>query len=214
MSLITNTAATLLARFGDRSGFRIARLRAALQDFAAGFEALASVDTGEGASQVGVEDAGAYLTGDDVEECLAELGSVRLYRRFVTIPMASVRTLFTTPYSIIPAPGAGKFIAVQRAHWWLDYGTAGYDAAAVGDTLGLKYTNAAGAQLVDTVAGNAIGSAVADYHTLVRGVVEVIPVANAAVVASIDAGEWFSAAGDSPLKIEVIYAVMTHEPTA
>lgn len=36
---------------------------------------LASTSTGQGASLVGIEDAGAYYTGDTVEEALAELGA-------------------------------------------------------------------------------------------------------------------------------------------
>jgi hypothetical protein len=133
-------------------------------------------------------------------------------RKFVTIPAASVQIMNATPYEVIAAPGAGRFIEVISAHWWLDFGTAAYDAAAAGDTLELKYTNGAGAALTDAVAGNAIGAAAADYHTTVKGVPEVIPVANAAVVAHINAGEWYGAAGDSPLKVEVLYIERALEP--
>lgn len=126
-----------------------------------------------------------------------------------TIPFASVRTLFATPYTVIPAPGAGLYNEVHRCHWWLDYSGVAYDAAAVGDTLSLHYTNGAGAALVDAIAGNAIGAATADYHTMALAVPEVIPVANAAVVAALQAGEWYSAAGTSPLKYQIDYTVRT-----
>lgn len=126
-----------------------------------------------------------------------------------TIAFAAVRTLNATPVTMIAAPGAGKYIEVERVHWFLDFGTAAYDAAAAGDTLEAKYTDGSGAAVVDAVAGNAIGSASADYHALVRAVPEVIPVANAPIVAHINTGEWYSAAGDSPLKYEVAYTIQT-----
>lgn len=126
-----------------------------------------------------------------------------------TIAMAAVRTLNATPVTVIAAPAAGKFIEVLRCHWFLDFATAAYDAAAAGDTLNLKYTDASGAAVVDAVAGNAIGSAAADYHTLVIAVPEVIPVVATPIVAHIASGEWYSAAGDSPLKYCIDYRVRT-----
>ncbi len=133
-------------------------------------------------------------------------------RAFVTIATAAVKTLNATPVQLVAAPGAGKYIEAVSIHWWLDFATVGYDAAAVGDTLEAKYTNGAGAAVVDAVAGNAIGAAAADYHVTVQAVPEVIPVANAAIVAHINVGEWFAAAGDSPLKAEVFYRVRAFEP--
>jgi hypothetical protein len=124
-----------------------------------------------------------------------------------TIATGDVATMNATPVEVIAAPGAGKFIEIVSVYWFLDFNSAAYDAAAAGDTLGVKYTNGSGAQLVDTVAGNAIGSAAADYHVIVKPVAEVQPVANAAVVAHIDAGEWGT--GNSPLKYEILYRVRT-----
>ena len=160
-------------------------------------------------------EAGSVATGQTRTVTMADRDVNLDYatqRAFVTIPFASVRTLSATPYELIAAPGATKFIEVLSIHWWLDYGTATYDAAAAGDILTAKYTNAAGAAVVDGVAGDAIGAAVADYHTNVLAVPEVIPVANAAIVASVAVGEWYAAAGDSPLKAEIMYRVRTFEP--
>lgn len=125
----------------------------------------------------------------------------------VTILAAAVATLNATPVEVIPAPAAGYYIDVLDAHWWLDFESAAYDAAASGDTLNLKYTNGSGAAVVDPVAGDVIGGASADYHTIQRAVLELVPVAAAAVVAHIATGEWYGAAGDSPLKVEVRYRV-------
>ncbi len=135
-------------------------------------------------------------------------GAGGLIRATATIPFTAVRTMNATPVTILAAPGAGQYIEVVGAvHWFLDYGSAAYDAAASGDTLVLKYTDASGVAITDAVAGNAIGSASADYHTWVYPVPEYIPVANAAVVAHITTGEWYSAAGDSPLKVEFYYRI-------
>lgn len=125
-----------------------------------------------------------------------------------TITAAQVAALNATPVEIIPAPGSGRTIIVEDCEWFLDFGTAAYDAAAAGDTLGMKYTNGSGDQVLQTLAGNTIGAAAADYHAFVRAADNVIPVENAAIVAHIDNGEWYAAAGDSPLKCKVSYRVI------
>lgn len=146
--------------------------------------------------------AGAGLTGTSGVMNM----DVPTYTRTVTIPYAQVRTLNATPVEIIPAPAAGYYHEVVSCHWFLDYGTAAYDAAAAGDALVLKYTDAAGAEVVTQVPGNTIGASGADYHTLVQAVQgPLIPAVAAAIVAHILVGEWFGAAGNSPLKCEVIY---------
>jgi hypothetical protein len=125
----------------------------------------------------------------------------------VTISRSDVQIMNATPYELIPTPGAGLYLDVEEIHWFLDFNANAYDAPAAGDTLAAKYTNAAGAHVVDLVAGDVIGGAVADYHTKVQPVAELIPVANAPLVAHINVGEWFAAAGDSPLKARIQYRV-------
>jgi len=180
---------------------------AALEKIDLYFGDLASVANAEGASLVGINDADAEYTGTDVEAALAELGEMRTYFKRGTIATAAVQTMNATPVELVAAPAAGKYIEVLRIHWWLDFESAAYDAAAAGDTLNAKYTNGSGAAVVDPVAGDAIGAAAADYHTLVSRVAELIPVAAAAIVAHIATGEWYAAAGDSPLKYEVEYRI-------
>ncbi len=124
-----------------------------------------------------------------------------------TIPTAQVAAMNATPQQMVPAPGAGRFLQPEWVHWFLDFNSAAYNAAASGDTLVARYTNGSGAILTDAVAGDAIGAASADYHTIVSRVPEVIPVANAAIVAHITTGEWGT--GDSPLKYEIGYRIRT-----
>lgn len=166
---------------------------------------LASTANGDGAALVGVEDSDAFYTGTTVEAALAELGQDRVYRAQVTIATGDVASMNATPVQLVAAPGAGTYIEVVSIHWFLDFASSAYDAAASGDTLVARYTDGSGAIVVDAVAGDAIGAASADYHTVVRPVAEVIPVENAALVAHITTGEWGT--GDSPLKADVLYRV-------
>lgn len=126
-----------------------------------------------------------------------------------TISAAALRTLNATPVSMVAAPGATKYIKPLWVHWFLDYGGVQMDAAAAGDTLVARYTDGSGAAVVDAVAGDTIGGAVADYHTTVLAVAEVVPVVNAAIVAHINTGEWYAAAGTSELKFLIYYQVVT-----
>lgn len=126
-----------------------------------------------------------------------------------TIAAAALRTLNATPVEMVAAPGATKYIKPLWVHWFLDYGGVQMDAAAAGDTLVARYTDGSGAACVDAVAGDTIGGAVADYHTTVLSVPEVVPVVNAAIMAHVNTGEWYAAAGTSELKYVIYYQVVT-----
>ena len=134
-------------------------------------------------------------------------GEDEIFTATGTILTADVATLNATPVEVVAAPGAGLYIEPVSCHWFLDFATSDYDAAAAGDTLNLKYTDASGAAVIDPVAGDVIGGADADYHTVQLPPLELIPVANAAIVAHIAVGEWGT--GDSPLKYEFKYRVRT-----
>lgn len=124
-----------------------------------------------------------------------------------TIPFASVRTLNATPVTVVSAPGAGKYIEVVSIQVMLDYGSAAYDSIG-SEPLTFKYTNASGAKVSDDITASGFAGATADAYRVVRGI-SVTPVGNAAVVAHIETGEWYSAAGNSPLKVAVLYRVRT-----
>lgn len=119
---------------------------------------------------------------------------------------AAVQTLNATPVEVIPAPGAGKFTEVDSCLWMLDHQGADYDDAAAGEDLALKYTDAAGAKVTGDVDHSGFADASADAFELVKGV-QVTPVANAAVVAHILSGEWYSAAGDGILRYRIRFYV-------
>lgn len=132
----------------------------------------------------------------------------QVYRITGTIAAASVKTLNAAPVSVIAAPGAGKAIMVDRVHWWLDFATAAYNGVDAGENLSLKY--AGGAIATDAVTGAGFGDALADEHRFV-GPATVEPTVNVAVQAQIAVGEWFATTGDSPLKYEIWYRIVTLE---
>lgn len=136
------------------------------------------------------------------------LGEEEVFVADGTIAVAAVKTLNATPVELVAAPAAGKYIEVIGVHWFLDFGTAAYDGAAAGEDLAVKYTDASGAQVCDFVDHSGFGDATADAHSVCRPI-QVVPVAAAALVAHILVGEWFAAAGDSPLKFQVHYRVRT-----
>jgi hypothetical protein len=135
------------------------------------------------------------------------------------ITSAQVLALFTTPITVIAAPGAGLAIVPLRMQLYKPAGTA-YAAVAAGEDLVLKYTNASGAQCSGVVEATgfmdqataqtrmvgmpgATGSTAGDYA----------PVANAAVVLHLLTGEITT--GTSDLIARVWYDVITTTlPTA
>lgn len=132
-----------------------------------------------------------------------------LIPRTVTVEIAAgaVATLNATAVEVIPAAPAGFFNRVVGWHAWLDYGGVAYDAVAAGDDLVLRYTDASGAICSSTIAGSGFGDATADAHRTGVGAGDATPVAAAAVMAHILVGEWFGAAGNSPLKIKADYVI-------
>ena len=126
----------------------------------------------------------------------------------VTIPTASVLLLATTPYELVPAPGAGKILYFEGAHCQLDYATTQY--TETGDNLGVKYTNAAGVQVSTTVECTGFIDQAVDTSTRALAVLDAI-VANSAnenaalVLDNLNAN---FAAGDSALVVDVFYRVV------
>src|SRR6185503_6279720 len=62
----------------------------------------------------------------------------------VTVPTASVLLLNTTPYTLVAAPGAGKFIAVVEISAKLVFNTVAYTGA---NALEFRYTDGSGAKV-------------------------------------------------------------------
>jgi hypothetical protein len=138
-----------------------------------------------------------------------DLGNA-VQRVLVTVPggdgAGNVGDLNTTPVTVVAAPGAGFYIEVVSAHFFLDYQSATYDTSA---TTQLRYTNGAGAAILGTAVPSAsLITAAADAHVVSHPVDNVAPVEDAPIVVHTSANP-FGAAGNSLLLIEVLYRVRT-----
>lgn len=67
------------------------------------------------------------------------------YTTTVTVSSAELLDLFNTPKTLISAPAAGSYISIKLFEMLYDYGGTAY--ANTGNTLQLRYTNAAGTQI-------------------------------------------------------------------
>jgi len=121
-----------------------------------------------------------------------------------TLSSAQILALNATPIQAIAAPGAGKAIIVEDAQCWYDFNAAAYAGIAAGEDLALKYTDAAGAQIL-AVETTGFLDAVADEFRHVRPTTAaaIEPPANAAVVWHMLTGEVTT--GDSPVKYRIRY---------
>jgi len=100
-------------------------------------------------------------------------------------------------------------VEIVRAHFWLDYNSAAYDN--VGTNLYLGYSS--GGVITGTLAGAGFADQANDEHAVIR------PLANSVVPVAADAvevetgGDWYAAAGDSPIKYRIEYRLRTLEFT-
>lgn len=131
----------------------------------------------------------------------------------VTLTAAQVLALNATPRTLVAAPGAGKALIFEGAVLTKAAGTA-YGGIAAGEDLAIKYTDGSGEDV-----GVAEMTGFADQTTaqvryirpqagaLAAGTVsDIVPVANAALVAHMLVGEITT--GDSDFKFRVYYRVV------
>jgi hypothetical protein len=120
-----------------------------------------------------------------------------------------VGSLNASPVNLIAAPLAGEIIIIDEVEWFLDYASAAYDSVAAGDLLTLVYTGTTAALAAGLSVG--FGDQASDQHRVVGPVSPPIttPVAAAGIDAYCAAGDWYAAAGDSPLKYRIRYHVVT-----
>jgi hypothetical protein len=126
-------------------------------------------------------------------------------RVFKQITSAQLLALNATPIEVIAAQGANKAIIPLQVKVYKPAGTA-YSGIAAGEDLVLKYTNASGAIASSTIETTGfLDQTTAQVRVGGTSLANVTPVANAAIVAHLLAGEITT--GDSDLYIEVIYTV-------
>lgn len=73
----------------------------------------------------------------------------------VEITSAQILALFTTPRTLVAAPGAGRYLRLEKVTLFFDKGAALYTVVAV-TTMCIRFTNAGGYSLTGTVNGATI----------------------------------------------------------
>jgi hypothetical protein len=123
----------------------------------------------------------------------------------VTLTATQVKALFTTPQTLVAAPGVGKIILVDRITFASTFVSAAYTGA---NALEFRYTDASGAKVTDDIAATTLNFASGTRYATVAGVAaELQAVANAPIVVCVPTAN--PGAGDSVVKFNVQYRVET-----
>lgn len=129
----------------------------------------------------------------------------------VSLTATEIKALATTPIELVAAPGAVKALKFMGASFKL---VAGSEVLAEsGDNLGIKYTNAAGVQVSQTVECTGFIDQSADTYTnaevAINGIVAASAAENAALVLD-NLGSNFTGnvSDDSTLEISTLYRVV------
>jgi hypothetical protein len=139
----------------------------------------------------------------------AKLGDDTVHATTVTVTSAELLALATTPKELVAAPGADIFIEFVGAKFILDYATTQYTEA--GDNLGIKYTDASGVQVSETVEMTGFIDQAADTVTNAVPIKDAIVAASGCVNQALvldNLGSNF-AAGDSDMYVQVLYREVT-----
>lgn len=131
--------------------------------------------------------------------------SLSIIERPTTLTAAQVKALFSTPISLVLAPGAGKIVIVKRIVFASAFASIAYTGA---NALEFRYIDASGAKVTADIPAATLNFASGTKYSTVLGIeAEVIPVANAAIVVRVPTAN--PGAGDSPVTFSVEYKVLT-----
>lgn len=123
----------------------------------------------------------------------------------VIISSAQILAMNVTPITLIPAPGAGKAIILNKLVSMLDYNTIAYASVGGADDITIRYTNGAGA-VIGTIETTGFLDQTADtYAVLQPAAGSTILPANAPLVAFLGGAV---TTGNSPVVVRLFYDIV------
>jgi len=142
------------------------------------------------------------LRAQDYPSVFVRGKELKIFTKRTSLTTAQVLDSFTTPVSLVAAPGAGFAILVHRITGVVDFVAAAY---ATNVSLEFRYTNGSGTKVTADV--GALIDATADKAVTVGGIeAALVLTANAAVVVRTANGN--PATGDSPIAFSVDYSIV------
>jgi hypothetical protein len=127
----------------------------------------------------------------------------------VTVSTAEMKDLVTNQKELVAAPGAGKFIQFLGAQLILDYNSAAYTES--GDNMAIRYTDGSGVIVSEAIEATGFVDQTADTITnsipKKDAIVAATGAVNQALVLDNTGSDY--AAGDSPVRVQVVYRVIT-----
>lgn len=129
-------------------------------------------------------------------------GVIPIRYKTVRLTSAEILALYTTPKTLLDAPGAGKAIEFLSAVLFLDYGTADYAAYGI---LTVKTTTTATA-LSGAIAATTLVQASADTYVVVQALsAEAVLSVNEGLKLTCDTGN--PTTGDSTIVVHLAYRI-------
>lgn len=137
--------------------------------------------------------------GDTKASAKSVTGALR--RQRVTLTAAQIKALFTTPISLVSAPGAGKYISVDEIMAFNKFNTTAFTGA---NALEIRYTDGSGVKATGDLASAFINAAASRVDKAVAAAVTSV-VANAALVVAVPTAN--PAAGDGTITFDICYRI-------
>lgn len=122
----------------------------------------------------------------------------------VTLTTAQILALFTTPITIIGAPGAGKYISVDEI--LAKAPAAGSTAYTGANAVEVRYTDGSGVKLTGDLAAAWLNSITSRVDKVIAAAVTTV-VANAPVVVAVPSAN--PATGTGSVTLDILYRVIT-----